>query len=1029
MVQLHDVIIHYSHYQSFITIRSYFNKLNFTFAPKLHVSIRKTADLVLKNNPLLVFLFLLSHAFAQREGQFIDGSQRIETPFTITVYSTKQGLPQSQVIDIQSKNDGSLLLATANGIVEYDGFDFTDFITDKSYKNSVPKKLLWDEPSGNLFMLDHSGGLYLISPSNQFISQCADAFCYKKFIYTIDGNGNLYQTAAEKPLPKLLKKTGIRGTQSLFIHQNKAYIATDKSVYVIDLKTGSHIHVKADTGIYGFSESSFNGKLYAFSRQQVYEIREQNLHTVFSIDDNPEASITDLVFISDVDYYVSTSNGLYFVAPEYTDFYNETDLPSHYLISLHYNVNEDCLFVGTGEKGLLKLQHKNCYSYALNKEFKLASLGSVITTNGGTLVAGSSGKIFHIGLGNVTDYWKYPTNFASLAYYDGNVLAGTWGNGLFVLRNKQLIYSLQQPQLPDNNVHGVFRDSRKVYWVATHNGIARGNDFKTIHPFLTKSIKGRIICFYELRNGSICIGGGEGVYVVDRYGNLKTHIGKKEGIKGKEVRSFYEDSENKLWIGTYNGGLYCYENKRLTSINSLHNCELYSDVFTLAKDQYGYLNITSNQGLWKVSEKDLNDFYHGKLDRLVPFNFGQETGILNTEFNGGFQNNFLHTSYDHFYFPTIEGVVINMPESFPFKRLHPKIKQIWVNDTIHTGKSGVFKRSTHTIQIDFSCPRFNNKYNTYYQYKLIGNGMPNTWSRLSKQRSVAFKMLPPGNYTLQFRAVDSFNDRHPAMVKYSFEILPFFYETLWFKVSIAFTLFLIALALGRWRFVHLRNKERHANAITNTILELKLKAIQAKMNPHFIFNALNNIQYLIVLRKLEAAENALTDFSQLLRKFLYQSDKNFITIEEEFDMLRLYLSIEKFRFNNPLTCTFHTDEELSKYYIPSMLFQPLVENAIKHGLLHSEKEHILTITATRHQGGIRIMIEDNGIGRAASKVINRDRNNHISHGFRLVQEKIKIVREKYGIIVRFELVDLQEPLKTGTLVIVDLPVITDLPAE
>jgi hypothetical protein len=753
------------------------------------------------------------------------------------------------------------------------------------------------------------------------------------------------------------------------------------------------------------------------------------MYPVFTIDGNPEAIITDLAFVSKDDYYISTTNGLYHVASTYAELFDEKDLPSHYLVSLHYNPKEDCLFAGTGEKGLLKLQHKNCYSYALSKEFKLASLGSSIATDDGILIAGSNGTIFSIGVGNVSAYWKYPTKFASLAYDNGNVLAGTWGDGLFVLRNGNPVYSLKYPQLPDNNVHGAFRDSRKLYWIATLQGIARGTNFKTIQPFLTGSVKGRVICFYELQNGSICIGGSEGVYIVDKQGKLKTHIGQKEGLKGKEVRSFYEDHENKLWIGTYNGGLYCYENSKLTSINSLQNCELNSDVFTFVKDQYGYFNITSNQGLWKVSEKDLNDFYRGKLDRLVPFYFGQETGILNTEFNGGFQNNFLRTRHDHFYFPTIEGVVINIPESFPFMRLHPKINRIWVNDTVCSVNPQTLDRSTHTIQIDFSCPRFNNKYNTYYQYKLIGNGIPDMWSHLSRQRSVSFKMLPPGKYTLQIRAVDSFNDRHPAIITYSFEISPYFYETIWFKVVTAFSLFLIALALVRWRFLHLRTKERQTNVITNTILELKLKAIQAKMNPHFIFNALNNIQYLIVLRELEEAENALTDFSQLLRKFLYQSDKNFITIEEEFDMLRLYLSIEKFRFNNQLTCTFHTDEELRKYYIPSMLFQPLVENAVKHGLLHSSKEHILTITASHHKGGIRITIEDNGIGRAASKIINRDRFDHISHGFKLVREKIKIVHEKYGITIRFELVDLQEPLNTGTLVIVDLPVMTSLPTE
>ena len=273
--------------------------------------------------------------------------------------------------------------------------------------------------------------------------------------------------------------------------------------------------------------------------------------------------------------------------------------------------------------------------------------------------------------------------------------------------------------------------------------------------------------------------------------------------------------------------------------------------------------------------------------------------------------------------------------------------------------------------------------------------------------------------------VNAFNDRHPNVISYSFEIKPYFYETAWFRVASIILLLLLIILLVRLRIAYISSKDRHLNSINNTILELKLKAIQAKMNPHFIFNALNNIQYLIVLKELELAETAINEFSQLLRKFLQQSDQSFVTIEEEFEMLRLYVAIEKFRFNDQLVSRFKIDFKIGQYYIPSMILQPVVENALKHGLLHSEKERILNVHAFLHNEKVRITIEDNGIGREASTEINKSRQEHISHGFNLVLEKIKIVREKYGIIVKYELMDITEDSSTGTRVIFDIPILKE----
>lgn len=1003
-----------------VSFNYYFCSLKMNRFLILHMTLRPLLT--------LIFLIFLLSAHGQHEGQFIASSQQIRSPFTVTAYSTKHGLPQSQVIDIVARRDGSLILATANGIVEYDGQEFNEFIHNKGYRNHMCRKLLWDDQHKQLFMLQNKGGLYRFHPKLAFLGDATAATLRNGKLYLIDSRGTIRVSGTGKLAFRTLLHTKLRHTFGMHVRYPYLYVGGERGLHRIDLRNNSIRQLLRGDTIIDFRENPFTGKLYARSMRAVYAVGKTNAPVFYQLEDPNTAQLRDIAFISASEYYIATTKGLVYSGPDFTATYADDFLPSPYLGCLYYNSHEDFLMVGSGEKGLLKLQHKNCYTLFLDERMSGVSLSSIILDDHhNVLVAGSPGDILRIGEISADVYWGGSSTISCLSFIDGKVFVGSWGEGALVLKDRKPVAAIMVDQLPDGEVHAVFRDTRGMLWVGTGKGIARGRTPESIRPFLAGKVTGAVICFYETSDGNIFIGGSKGVHILDRRGKLIRTLSYKEGFAGKEVRSFYEDSEKKLWIGTYNGGLYCYDKGKLTSINRMRNCLLSQDVFTLALDEYGYFNITSNFGLWKVSEKDLNAFYHGKLDRLIPYYFGQETGILNTEFNGGFQNNYARSPHNHYFFPTIEGVVINMPEQFTFRRLETKMNRIWVNDSLYEGKP-LFKRSTHTLKFAFSCARFSDKYNLHYQYKLIGSDVSENWSRLQRERTISFRMLPPGEYTLVVRAVDAFNDRHPKEMRYTFEIRSYFYETLWFRISVAIVLLLIVLLIIRMRVKQVQRKVRHANEINRTILELKLKAIQAKMNPHFIFNALNNIQYLIVLKKLDEAESTLTDFSQLLRKFLQQSDLSFVTVEDEFEMLRLYLAIEQFRLSNNFDSRLHIGEGLGQLYLPSMLLQPLVENALIHGLLHSDKEQRLHISATSDGQLLSIAIEDNGIGREASTEINKNRHEHVSHGIQLVREKIRIVHEKYGIRVDFQFIDIHDGQNTGTRVVFELPLLHSDPS-
>jgi len=146
--------------------------------------------------------------------------------------------------------------------------------------------------------------------------------------------------------------------------------------------------------------------------------------------------------------------------------------------------------------------------------------------------------------------------------------------------------------------------------------------------------------------------------------------------------------------------------------------------------------------------------------------------------------------------------------------------------------------------------------------------------------------------------------------------------------------------------------------------ESRLQSLRLQMNPHFLFNALNSIQQMILANEEMVATRYLSRFSKLLRMVLLHSDKESITLREEIDILKMYIELESVRFKESFTYSIHCDEsiEVEEIKIPTLLIQPFVENAIWHGLMHKENNRRLTVTFTEMQDFLQCIIEDNGVG-------------------------------------------------------------------
>ena len=215
--------------------------------------------------------------------------------------------------------------------------------------------------------------------------------------------------------------------------------------------------------------------------------------------------------------------------------------------------------------------------------------------------------------------------------------------------------------------------------------------------------------------------------------------------------------------------------------------------------------------------------------------------------------------------------------------------------------------------------------------------------------------------------------------------------------------------------VYRSNKEKNkANQL------LVLKSLRAQMNPHFIFNALNSVNSFISRSDERAANRYLADFSRLMRDVMENSQEDFISLAKEIDILSMYLKLEHHRFKDKFDYSFDVDEGINaeEFFIPPMLIQPYIENAVWHGLRYKKEKGFLNVTISQNNKIITVTIIDDGIGRKKSQEIKTD-NQKIqkSTGLKNIDSRLKIISDIYKAKLDVQITD-NTPI--GTVVTVKI---------
>lgn len=321
------------------------------------------------------------------------------------------------------------------------------------------------------------------------------------------------------------------------------------------------------------------------------------------------------------------------------------------------------------------------------------------------------------------------------------------------------------------------------------------------------------------------------------------------------------------------------------------------------------------------------------------------------------------------------------------------------------------------INISFKAITFGNR--PIYRYRLLG--IHEEWQTIDLGQ-LQFNQLPPGSYELEVAAKLAGQEWGSAQKLLALTVIPHYTQTWWFLVLWILLVLVLVLAVG---LLIVRGVTRRTNTQL-LIKKLEQKALRSQMNPHFLFNTMNSIQYLITTDQKKAARRYITKLSMLLRKVLQYSEYSLISVSKEIETLKLYLDIETMRYQNHVNIQLDIAEDMPTYFkVPPMLLQPMLENALVHGLAPKEDHGHLTLKIeVLDEQILKITIIDDGIGREAAEKLKQKKQHiqteKVSIGLTNIKKRIENLNKIHKKFIKFTVADHKpNELEPGTKIVLE----------
>ncbi len=517
---------------------------------------------------------------------------------------------------------------------------------------------------------------------------------------------------------------------------------------------------------------------------------------------------------------------------------------------------------------------------------------------------------------------------------------------------------------------------------------------------------------------------------------------RRNGIKDLQISYMTQDSLGKIWYATQNGHLGYIKNNRVTHLNNVlnqktaistllfHKNKLYigtegrgiwwSDLdgdITLRKlkgrkrpysDNIYQMIFDGQNNLWVGSERGVDKIELNQSNEIVDiFHFGRNDGFLGIE---TCRNAVTKDKNGNLWFGAIYGLTKYQPSETIKKTIKPKLffENIEVAyrsvDSINlntwTNSSNVLKLKPNQTELSFSYKTIDLDHPNDIQYRIRLN--TSEWSPWSSDNKQNLAGLAYGAHTF-FAQSRNYRWEESDPVAFNFFIDSPIYEKTWFQFSV---LGIILFVLGGYamsyirRVKHKNKEERKRLEMQNHLLSLEQKALRLQMNPHFIFNALNGIKAMGTSNP-QRMNNTINTFAILLRETLYNSRKDYITLDQEIQTLKHYVEIEKLMANKPFTydIAIDTDFDPEEILIPPMLIQPFVENAVRHGILKGSRAGKLKVQFHTTEEFLHCTVLDNGQGIFQSQKAKTN-TDHQSMALTVTRERLESISGKDSLIIK-----------------------------
>jgi len=583
----------------------------------------------------------------------------------------------------------------------------------------------------------------------------------------------------------------------------------------------------------------------------------------------------------------------------------------------------------------------------------------------------------------------------------------TTSKGLLSISDDGIYTKFTNPVL---NLNGNVQTSSKngyplndsVLLVANHGGLTRIH--LNNHIENKNLIKAKRITAVTVSDKQIYFGSNDGLYKWIQQDSALP-MSTKNDLFASRITWLSGSKDNLVWAGTASEGvLVMYNDSLLAHINN-DNYLPSNAVRHIFSEKPGTTWVATNQGISAIDY-----FLTGKTFQYNIRNIGVVDGLLSPQVNA------LWVEKDTVYAATANGINY-FPASIQSRqnKLQVHVTGFSVNgrDTsLVSGQS--FSSRFKNIVLHFSAPEINGS-SVSYQYNINNAG----WQNNNSGR-LELPQLISGHYTIGFRAIDANGKASDIITTFSFVIRPPIVQTWWFRTLLALLVLSLVAYLMQRRNRILRNRALETIATSQKLTDLELQAVKAQINPHFVFNCLNSIKSLIHQQQYEEADKYLDNFSYLLRSTIDHSSQKTIPLSDEIKYIDNYLRLEQLRFGQKLQYKIDSEGiETKNIAIPSMLLQPYVENAIKHGIRNlGDRTGYIYINFLQTAGLLTCRIDDNGVGREASARVNAaNPAYHQSAGLSLTGKR----EELFGIAS--QIIDKQEinGISTGTTVVLEIP--------